>query len=122
MKKDWEIIRTILIRLEESNTPNTVINAKDISEYPEQEVAYNMRLLNEGGFIKANLLESSSCDELIHAALARRLMNEGHELLEIIRNDSIWNKIKDKFKSSGIDMTFDLVLLTGKNIMNSLLE
>ncbi|MEK8018819.1 MAG: DUF2513 domain-containing protein [Candidatus Parabeggiatoa sp.] len=115
------MIRTILIRLEDSDTPNTVINAKDLSEYSEQEVAYNMRLLNEEEFIEANILESKSGSGLINTALARRLKNKGHELLEIIRNDSVWSKIKNKFKSSGVDMTFDLVLSIGKNVMKSLL-
>ena len=122
MKKNWEIIRTILIRLEDSDTPNTVINAKDLSEYSEQEVAYNMRLLNEGEFIQAKIIESKNGSGLISTALARRLMNKGHELLEIIRNDSVWSKIKNKFKSSGVDMTFDLVLSIGKNVMKSLLQ
>ncbi len=122
MKKDWEIIRAILIRLEDSDTPNTVINAKDFSEYSEQEVAYNMRLLNEEEFIEANILESKSGSGLINTALARRLKNKGHELLEIIRNDSVWSKTKNKFKSSGVDMTFDLVLSIGKNVMKSLLS
>ncbi|HIE02322.1 MAG TPA: DUF2513 domain-containing protein [Thiotrichaceae bacterium] len=121
MKKNWEIIRTILIRLEDSDTPNTVINAKDVSEYSEQEVAYNMRLLNEGEFIEAKILESKNGSGLISIALATRLTNKGHELLEIIRNDSVWSKIKNKFKSSGVDMTFDLVLSIGKNVMKSLL-
>ena len=116
LKRDWEIIRELLAKLEDSETPNTAIDARNF-DYPEQNVAYNMRLLHDSGFIKAKILESTEGDNLIHAALATTLTNSGHELLDIIRNDSLWAKIKEKFKSSGIEMTFDLVLSIGKKIM-----
>lgn len=81
-----------------------------------------MRLLKEAGYITANILESSSGDGRIISALARRLTNSGHELLDTIRSDTVWGKIQDKFKSSGVDMTFDLVIMAGKRIMESLLS
>lgn len=122
MKRDWTIIRAILLELEESATPNTVVNANSLSSFGQQEVAYNMRLLKEAGYITANILESSSGDGRITSALARRLTNSGHELLDTIRSDTVWGKIQDKFKSSGVDMTFDLVIMAGKRIMESLLS
>jgi hypothetical protein len=121
MIKNWTIIRDILLRLEATSTPNTALNANQFSEYSEQEVAYNMRLLSEAGYIKANILESKSGDGHIAAALARSLTNAGHDLLDTIRNDTVWVKIQDTFKSKGIDMTFDLVITAGKKIAESFL-
>ena len=122
MKKNWEIIREILMRLEAASAPNTNLNANSISEYPVQEVAYNMRLLCQAGYIKANIVESSSGSGEIGAALAIHLTNTGHELLDTIRNESVWSKITDTFKSKGVEMTFDLVISVGKKIMESLLS
>ena len=121
MIKNWEIIREILLRLEAAATPNTVLNSKAIEGFPEQEVAYNMRLLSSAGYINANILESKSGDGHIAAALARSLTNAGHELLDTIRNDSVWSKTKETFKTKGLDMTFDLVITVGKKIMETLL-
>ncbi len=121
MTRNWIIIRAILLRLEAASTPNTVLNAKDLAQFEEQEVAYNIRLLSEAGYIKANVLESKSGDGRIAVALARSLTNSGHELLDTIRNDTVWGKIQDKFNTSGVDMTFDLVIMAGKKIMESLL-
>ena len=121
MKRNWEIIRTILTRLEDSETPNTVVNANQF-DYPEQEVAYNIRLLKESGFIVANIAESHTGDGHINSALARSMTNSGHELLDTIRNDNLWGKIKEKFKSNGVEMTFYLVLTVGKTIAQSLLQ
>ncbi|MGH8552850.1 MAG: DUF2513 domain-containing protein, partial [Methylococcales bacterium] len=58
---------------------------------------------------------------LIVAAIATRLTNPGHELLDTIRAESVWGKIKDTFKAKGVEMTFDLVISLGKKIAESLL-
>jgi len=122
MKRDWVIIREILQRLEGAEAANAVLNSKDVSNHPEQAVAYNMRLLNEAGFIKANILESNMGDGEIVMAMARHLTNTGHDLLDTIRNDTVWNKTVERFQSKGIDMSFDLVISVGKQIMQALLS
>lgn len=122
MIRNWEIIREILLRLESTNTPNANVNANSFDELPEQEVAYNMRLLSEAGYIEAIIKNSTSGDGKIKAALARRLMNAGHDLLDTIRNESVWNKVKEKFASNGLDMTFDLVMRVGKKIIEAMLS
>lgn len=122
MTRNWEIIREILLRLESTNTPNANVNANSFDESPEQEVAYNMRLLSEAGYIEARIMSSSSGDGKINAALALRLTNAGHDLLDTIRNESVWNKVKEKFTSNGLDMTFDLVVNVGKKIIEAMLS
>lgn len=122
VKRDWEIIRAVLLGLESAETPTIALNSKDITEFPEQEVAYNMRLLSESGYIQAIILESTSGSGQIAAALARRLTNSGHELLDSIRNDTVWGAVKDKFSKNGLDMTFDLVIAVGKRVMEAMLQ
>jgi hypothetical protein len=122
MRKNWEIIREILLRLEAAPSPNTYLNAEAITEFPAQEIAYNMRLLSQAGYIKAKILESSSGSGEIRAALAIHLTNTGHELLDTIRSESVWSKITDTFKSKGVEMTFDLVISVGKKVMENVLS
>jgi hypothetical protein len=121
MRKDWIIIRQILLRLEDSATPNTVLRPDHFENFPPQEVAYNMRLLAEAGLIEANIQELRNGSGEIGAAIARRLTNSGHDLLDTIRNDTVWKKIKDTFRDKGLDMTFDLVLSVGKEIAKQIL-
>ena len=121
MVRNWEIIREILLRLETANTPNAYLNANNFNGLPEQEVAYNMQLLSEAGYIEAKIMNSSSGDGKINVVLAKRLTNAGHDLLDTMRNESVWNKVKEKFTSSGIDMTFDLVVSVGKKIFETML-
>lgn len=122
MTRNWEIIREILFSLESSVTPNAHLNANSFVGLSEQEVAYNMRLLSEARYIEAIIKNSSSGDGKIYVALATRLTNSGHDLLDTMRSDSVWNKVKEKFASNGIDMTFDLVVSVGKKIMEAMLS
>lgn len=122
MTRNWEIIRDILLRLESENSPNAYVNANSFDGLPEQEVAYNMRLLSDADCIEARIMNSSSGDGKINAALAIRLKNSGHDLLDTMRNESVWNKVKEKFTSSGIDMTIELVVSVGKKIVEAMLS
>jgi len=42
------------------------------------------------------------------------MTSAGHELLDSIRNEGVWAKVKETFKSKGVAMTFDLVLHLAK--------
>lgn len=121
MKRDWEIIRAVLQRLELADTPNTNLSADKFAPFDEQEVAYNIRLLYEGGYIEANILESKRGDGHIAAALARRLTNSGHELLDRIRSDTVWAKVKETFKTKGLEMSIDAVSSVAKALIDKML-
>lgn len=121
MKRNWEIIREILLELEGKKLPNERVNAKDFSAHDFQEVAYNMNLLIESGFVKGGCKFSSQGDDTIIIAYIERMNSKGHDLLDTIRSNALWTKIKDKFLSKGIDMTCDSVLLVGKKIAESIL-
>ena len=122
MTRNWEIIREILLSLESANTPNAHVNANSFTDLPEQEVAYSMRLLHDAGYIEARIMNSSSGDGKINAAQALRLTNPGHDLLDTMRNESVWSTVKEKFTSKGIDMTFDLVVSVGKKVIGAMLS
>jgi hypothetical protein len=47
---------------------------------------------------------------------------EGHELLDAIKNDTVWNKTKDTFISKGLSMTFDLVKTMATKIATDYLK
>jgi hypothetical protein len=121
MTRDWDRIRAILVRLEESSTPNSIVNMKDIDGIVKQTIAYNMPVLRNEDCIAANIHETSTDDNLIGAAIARKLTPKGHDLLDSIRIETLWNQIKDKLQFKGLHMTIDMVSSVGKRIMQSML-
>jgi hypothetical protein len=121
MVRNFDIYRAILQRLEDCETPNCILNAKDLAPYGEQEVAYHMRMLHERGMIEANIIESSDGSNLIVAAQARRITDSGHDFLNTMRNDNLWSRMKTHFKERSVDMTIELVTAVGKRLTDAML-
>ena len=107
MKRNWDTIREILMRLEELPDTDAELRLSDFPSDRAYEFSYHVELLVDAGLIKGKLFQSSSHGPMHF--FARRLTWSGHEFLDSIRSDSVWNKIKKIFASKGIDMTLELV-------------
>ncbi|HHQ4567454.1 TPA: DUF2513 domain-containing protein [Aeromonas hydrophila] len=124
MKRDWDLIRLILTKLEEKqlgpyNLSLFHFNAHD--RIKAHELSYNARLLLEKGLVEGriqplNLFTSSAPDFFLV-----RLTWEGHELLDAIRNETVWAKTKETFASKGLDITLDLVKGVATSVATTLL-
>ncbi len=104
MKRDWDVIREILLRLEEKPSEKMALEQDDLPEDRRMVIAYDVELLAEAGMIKADVFQSTT--ELFSA---ERLTWAGHEFLDAIRSDTVWARTKQSFLSKGLSMTFDLV-------------
>ena len=80
MKASDQIQRSILERWDKMPSPR-VLKATAFPAFPQQDVAYHRRLLNEKELIDAKIQKPYSGDELIPAAVAYRLTSEGHQRL-----------------------------------------
>ena len=110
MVRNWEIIRSVLLKLEEGKTARLAVQADHIEGFAPQEVAYNMALMKDAGLIDGLIRYSSEGDGGIAIALVQGMTSKGHDLLDSIRNDGIWSDVKKRFKEKGLDMTIDLVM------------
>ena len=101
MQRDMDLIRKILITVEEATSTLGTIEVK-IDGYTEQQIAYHVALLREAGLLHAVDLSSKSGLRF----LPTRLTWEGHEFLDAARNDSLWRKTKEAAGKVG-SLTFD---------------
>lgn len=106
MKRNWDLIRKILFKAEETQPPNQ-LRLKDFPDDDEYEITYHVQVLTDAGLIDASICGTTSLEP--NDFILRRLTWNGHEFLESIKNDSIWNKIKDTFRKKGISMTFESI-------------
>lgn len=104
MKRDPELIRQILIRIEETSDGMRCGNM-EFEGFEENTVTYHCRLLSDAGFIKA--INSDSNKGIF--CKPQRLTMEGHDLLDTIRNDSLWNKFKELSKEHGLKVVFQVL-------------
>ncbi|GAB60751.1 DUF2513 domain-containing protein [Rheinheimera nanhaiensis] len=103
MKRDMELIRKLLFAMEDNPCQLA------IDGYDKEVVKYHALLLIEGGLLDgkvSNTLENTSAvPSNIHV---NRLTWDGHEFLDNIRRDEIWNTIKSEFKGASISTIFSI--------------
>lgn len=130
MKRDWDVVRLILTKLEELPDPLSTLTYidfyaddrikpdADLTEL-DRQVSYHMELLIEAGLVVGTMDDAVTL--YAKEFRAYRLTWAGHEFLEAIRNDTVWNKTKDTFASRGLDMTFETIKAVASAAMTSML-
>lgn len=108
MKRDWELIRQILLRLEEK-PDSSLLAPGSIEGYPTEEVSYHLKILQEAGFIEAEFKGG--------LYWGKELTWLGHELLEIVRERSFWLKVKETVKNRGLGFTFEAIKTVAEELI-----
>lgn len=106
MKRDMDLIRKILIKIEEEYQ-STAIYDLSIDGYDRETVAYHCNLLYEEKLI-SDYASQYGDDSLCFFAVGH-LTWEGHDLLDKIRDDSQWGKVKDTIKQKGLPLILDTI-------------
>lgn len=102
MKRDWDLIRYILLEIE-SKTPQNVLSASDFTG-DITTISYHLTLLLESGLVIGHnigtLQNSYDCK-------VDRLSWAGHDFLDAISNETIWSKVKNSVKEAGGKVTIE---------------
>lgn len=104
MKRDMDLARNIIFKLEEYSEPNGWVEIK-IDNYTNEEISYHIKLLFQAGLIEAYDVTDSSGFEW----KAKSLTWKGHEFLEAARNNSRWDSAKKYIMEKGGGLTFDIL-------------
>ena len=105
MKRDMDLVRDILLAVEEHDDDRFRPLELDIPDRPQPEVSYHVMLLADAGLIDAADLSSPNRLDW----RPRRLTWAGHEFLEVARNNSIWSRAKQRVTQSTDGLAFDLL-------------
>jgi hypothetical protein len=87
MKRDMDLIRTILLEVEKSTSPGGC--QIKLPDHSREELYYNVQLAQEAGLIDARFAPGSTDFHVL------RLTYAGHEFLDAARNDTLWAKAKE---------------------------
>lgn len=91
MKRDMDLVRTILLALAASDEP---LWSTDLvtDEYSRDAIGYHFLILDEAGLIMANVKATE--DDPYCIAVASRLTWEGNDFLDAVRDESIWKRVR----------------------------
>lgn len=108
MKRDMELIRKILFVIEDKYVDTWLgSNVVKIDGYDMKTIGYHCAILHDAGFV-AEYNGQNADDELYFFGVGR-LTWDGHELLDKIKSDTVWNKTKDTIAKKGIPFVLDAV-------------
>lgn len=106
MKRNWDTIREILLATE-ALPPDTTLTLADFENDHAHTISYHVELITEADLLHASI--SKTIGKGPTQFHIYRLTWPGHELLDAIRNDNIWNKTKSSILEKSGSMTFDIV-------------
>lgn len=108
MQRDMELIRKILFTIEDKYVDTWLDSGKmQIDGYDMKTVAYHCSILHDAGLV-SDYKGQYGGDELYFFGVGR-LTWDGHELLDKIKSDTVWNKTKDTITKKGIPFVLDAV-------------
>src|SRR6188768_2402520 len=100
MKRNMDLIRLLLMRSEgDAEAENAV------EQFSVEERAYHVQLLIDAGLVEG-IVRRGPNGEFTGAAVSR-LTWAGHDFLQSIRDNTLWNKAKKQVLQSGSSWTFD---------------
>ena len=114
-----ELCRKILFAIEEQYIDAAIYNLK-IEGYSPTQISYNSRLLYEAGLIST--YKSQNADNHLYTFAVGHLTWEGHDFLDKIREDTIWNKTKSIIRDKVLPMTLDIIKEVASAIVSAAVQ
>jgi len=110
MKRDMNLIRELLLQLEESKAEVYVSNL-EVAGYSDEEIAYNAYMMIDGGLAEGKQSKETNQmgDSRPVAVTLTNLTWEGHEFFDSIKNDTVWNNTLNYLKEKGGNIPFTLI-------------
>jgi len=114
MKRDMDLIRAILQKIESWDEPRNLEDLFEIDGHKENQIAYHVKILFNDRAIDAN-----HSDEF--GVPYRRFFNieltpRGYDALDAINDDTKWNKFKSFLIKTGKAFSIDVILTWAKGL------
>jgi len=102
MKRDLDLIRQILLALEDRPNDRRLLSLS-IENTDEATLFGHVELLEEAGLLEGQ--DVTMLGTPYRKIVPIRLTWSGHEFIDAVRNDTVWRKVKDQ----GRDLPFTVV-------------
>tara|TARA_R110001592_G_scaffold363402_1_gene688355 strand:+ start:62264 stop:62644 length:381 start_codon:yes stop_codon:yes gene_type:complete len=123
MKRDWDLIRRILLEIENSPDMETFLNfsesgylyTNNLKDYEKEQIIYHIQLLVNAGFISTNA-------DLYGEQEITGLSWKGHEYAEKLRDTARWEMIKSYISEKGLDLGSDTIMSLIRKGINKIID
>lgn len=114
MSRDDDLVRELLIHIEE----NDRLDFRQLTG-SRDAILYHVEILVEAGFIKGTVDSDESGRRT--TAFVQRLTWKGHEFLDDIRSETVWNETKRRVSSAVDSASLSVVQKVAKQVVTDLM-
>jgi len=103
MPRDMDLIRDLMLRFETGDV--SVPDGRT-----KLEVAYHVKQLIEAGYLDGSVVMAPSPGRRVPKDyFVRDITWKGHDFIKAVREDNLWNRTKEYFKSRSVPFTIELI-------------
>ena len=127
MKLNYDCMRDVLIELEKNLKIDDRLVFSDLefdniskmdslSKYSNQDIYYSIYIMDEIGFIDGEIIFADG--GIPHTVSVSNIRYPGHEFLQTIKSDTVWNTVKSKIKPV-TDLSIPIIAEVAKSLIIS---
>ena len=105
MRRDWDLVREILIQVGESVDPLEILDVVGTG-YPMNDIAHHFYILKDAGLLE---IEMRRGVEHSYDPVAIQLTWQGNELLDAIIDLRSWENLKTVAEERGVPLSLDFI-------------
>lgn len=120
MKRDLDLVRSILIRVENADD-EVDADAMATERWPREMVAYHVRLMEHHGLLDVSQDFRDMNGDTIELTVAG-ITWSGQDYLDSIREPKVWDRVKKTLASTVGSTTLDVVRQTGSMVALSMVR
>ncbi len=115
MKRDFELIRKLILNIENDSQGKNEING-----YSKEQIGYHTYLLVDAGLAKG--IDLTAIHDVLPQWQALHLTSAGHDFADAARNESIWQKAREIVKDKTGGVTIDVMKQVLVSIIKNALD
>ena len=115
MERNMDLCRLILFKIEAEYRSTSLYNL-NIDGFDLDTVAYHCKILADAGLLDS--FAPTYGDDRIYTFSVGSLTWEGHDFLDKIRENTMWNRTKNKIKENALPMTLEIIKSVATNLIN----
>lgn len=116
MKRDQDLVRTILLLVEAHGTPHNHRPFR-VEGYDKHAVSFHVGILYDGGYLRAVKVGDLTDGE---TWAPQTLTWKGHDHLDAVRSDTVWERTKTRLAAVGGDAPLEVVKALAVKVMTDL--
>jgi hypothetical protein len=116
VRRDWDCIRAILLALEDKGEATRLMRSSAVPDFDAETVCYHMQLMIEAGLINGKCKDGTTL-----YCVAKSMTWQGHELLDKIRSQTVWNRIKSLAREQSLPLSVEAIKMLGSHALSSVI-